>query len=228
MPPSHALFDPLDELTTAQREQLAAFEEQLLHFNRRFNLISSDTEAAFMERHVRHSLALTWKPFPPGSILVDWGTGGGLPAIPLAIRFPDVTVHAVDAVGKKIQAVKVIGRRLGLTNLHPWHGRAEAWTGEAHYSVSRATAPLADLWRWHTRVAVPFTAPAEAWMPGLICLKGGDLTDEIAALEQLDSAVHVDTYPLEPLLEHAYFAEKAIMTVWPQDETATGRTNRRL
>lgn len=221
------MFDPFADLTPGQREQLAAFEEQLLHFNRRFNLISSETEDAFMERHVRHSLALAWKPFPSGSILVDWGTGGGLPAIPLAIRFPEVTVHAVDAVGKKVQAVKVIGRRLGLTNLHPWHGRAEAWTGEAHYSASRATAPLADLWQWHTRVAVPFDAPAEAWPPGLVCLKGGDLSDEIAALHRLDSALHVDTHPLEPLLERSYVAEKAIVVVRHRGEPAMGRTSAR-
>ncbi len=207
------MFDPFADLTDAQRERLAAFEEQLRHFNRRFNLVSGDTVADFMERHVRHCLALAWKPFPPGSIVVDWGTGGGLPAVPLAIRFPDVTVYAVDAVGKKIQAVRAIGRRLGLENLHPWHGRAEAWTRPVHYSVSRATAPLVDLWRWHVRVAAPLAAPAEAWPPGLICLKGGDLTGEIAALHRLDPSLHVEQHPLQTLLGRSAFAEKVLVAV---------------
>ena len=209
-------WNPLDRLAAAQREQLAAFAQQLLQFNRRLNLISRETEAAFAERHVLHSLALAHRRFPDGSTVVDWGTGGGLPAIPLAIVFPAVEIHAVDAVGKKIQAVRAIGRRLGLANLHPWHGRAEDWPGTAHFSVSRATAPLHDLWRWHRRArsAARSVQEKEMWQPGLICLKGGDLTKEIEALRRAFPAAEVETTPLEPLLGRPYFAEKCIVEIF--------------
>ena len=209
-------WNPRAHLTAAQREQLAAFEQQLLRFNRRLNLISRETEAAFAERHVLHSLALAHRRFPDGSIVVDWGTGGGLPAIPLAIVFPRVEIHAVDAVGKKIQAVRVMGRRLGLTNLHPWHGRAEEWPGMAHFSVSRATAPLHDLWRWHER-ARSTKRPVqekETWQPGLICLKGGDLTVEIETLRRAFPAVQVETTSLQPFLGRPYFTEKCIVEIF--------------
>ena len=209
-------WNPLDRLTAAQREQLVAFEQELLRFNRRFNLISRETEAAFAERHILHSLALAHRRFPDGSVVVDWGTGGGLPAIPLAITFPEVEMHAVDAVGKKIQAVRAMGRRLGLANLHPWHGRAEAWPGRAHFSVSRATAPLRDLWRWHARARHTERPVQEdaTWPPGLICLKGGDLTDEVDALQRAFPAVQIQTTPLESRFGRPYFAEKYIVQVF--------------
>ena len=212
-------WNPLARLTAEQRDQLAAFQAHLLQVNRRINLISHDTEAAFEERHLLHALALTHKTFPAGSAVVDWGTGGGLPAIPLAICYPDVAVHAVDAVGKKIQAVQAMGRRLGLTNLHPWHGRAEDWPGAAHFSVSRATAPLRDLWRWHRRVrhADGFDFEMGLWRPGLICLKGGALGEEIDALRQAYPGVRVETTALQPLFGRPYFAEKVIVEVFDDE-----------
>jgi len=209
-------WNPFDELTTEQEEQLDAFEEQLLRFNQRVNLISPETEKDFRTRHLLHCLTLSVHDFPDGSTIVDWGTGGGLPAIPLAICYPEATIVGVDSVGKKSRAVRTIARRLGLENCFTWNGRAEEWTGEAHYSVSRATAPLADLWRWHRRVAVPFQeAPGEnAWPPGLLALKGGDLDDEIADLREFDSGVEVNRHPLEDLLgRNGFFGEKEIVTV---------------
>ncbi|HMB90396.1 MAG TPA: RsmG family class I SAM-dependent methyltransferase, partial [Rhodothermales bacterium] len=77
-------------LSRVQQDQLVTYQKQLLHLNQRINLISRDTEPFFAERHVLHSLALTDRGFPPGCTIVDWGTGGGLPAIPLAIVFPEV------------------------------------------------------------------------------------------------------------------------------------------
>ncbi|MFQ5570854.1 MAG: 16S rRNA (guanine(527)-N(7))-methyltransferase RsmG [Rhodothermales bacterium] len=211
-----SLRHPFDNLTTEQRDQLTAYREQVLRFNRRINLVSRDTAAQFEDRHVRHALTLAYKAFPAGSRVVDWGTGGGLPAVPLAIYFPDVTFYAVDAVEKKIQCVRMMARRLGLQNLHPWHGRAEAWPGTARYSVSRATAPLLDLWRWHTRSreAVLQEGVADQWQPGLICLKGGDLREEINALQQQYPTVRVETIRLDTLLEPPYFVNKVILEVW--------------
>ncbi|PSR00909.1 MAG: 16S rRNA (guanine(527)-N(7))-methyltransferase RsmG [Bacteroidetes bacterium SW_8_64_56] len=209
-------WDPFDFLTAEQKEKLEALEEHLLRFNQRVNLISPETEGAFRTRHLLHCLTLTVRGFPDGCTIVDWGTGGGLPAIPLAICEPEVTVVGVDSVGKKSRAVRTIARRLGLENCFTWNGRAEEWTGEAHYSVARATAPLADLWQWHRRVAVSLDdAPGDdAWPPGLLALKGGDLSDEIAALRSADPDAGIEQYNLENLLgRNSFFGEKKIVAV---------------
>jgi 16S rRNA (guanine527-N7)-methyltransferase len=209
-------FDPFSQLSRLQREKLERYEEQLLRFNQRVNLISPETEKDFRTRHLLHCLTLTVRDFPDGCTIVDWGTGGGLPAIPLAICEPEVTVVGVDSVGKKSRAVRTIARRLGLDNCFTWNGRAEEWTGEAHYSVSRATAPLADLWGWHRRVAVPLddTPDDDAWPPGLLALKGGDLSDEISDLHAFDSNVEIERHPLEKLLgRNGFFGEKEIVVV---------------
>jgi len=212
---SKASFNPFAALSSAQREQLDAYAAQLRRFNPKINLISPDTEPHIRERHLLHCLALTWRRFPPGSRIVDWGTGGGLPAIPLAIVFPEIEVFAIDSVGKKVRAVRAMARRIGLDNLFAWNGRAENWTGSAHYSVSRATAPLAVLWRWHTRIVDPDVplSDGDVWAPGLIGLKGGDLSDEIADLRAEDPGVIVEQQPLRPLLGRDHFADKCIITV---------------
>lgn len=210
-------WNPFDVLTAGQRQQLNAFEEMLCRFNDRVNLISPETEDDFETRHLLHCLTLTARDFPEGATIVDWGTGGGLPAIPLAICYPDATVVGVDSVGKKGRAVRTMARRLGLDNCYAWTGRAEEWNGEAHYSVSRATAPLADLWQWHQRVAVDFDGSIheeDEWPPGLLALKGGDLREEIEALRTADPDVDVDRLSLESLLgRNGFFGEKEIVAV---------------
>lgn len=203
-------------LSRVQQDQLAAYQEQLLHLNQRINLISRETEPLFAERHLLHSLALAHRGFPDGCTVVDWGTGGGLPAIPLAIVFPEITVYAIDAVGKKMQALQVMARRLALDNVHPWHGRAEEWPGTLDYSVSRATAPLTNLWQWHVRARGSKTQPSAEnhWHPGLICLKGGDLSGEITALTQVFPNVNIKKTDLERLLDRSYFWDKYIVEIY--------------
>jgi 16S rRNA (guanine527-N7)-methyltransferase len=109
-----------------------------------------------------------------------------------------------------------MARRLDLDNCYAWTGRAEEWTGTAHYSVSRATAPLVELWRWHRRVAVDLEEPAgdEECAPGLLALKGGDLSDEIEALRDADPEVEVERRPLQSLLgRNGFFGEKEVVAV---------------
>lgn len=209
-------WDPLAQFTSVQQAQLERYAQLLQELGQRHNLVSRETIPTLHRRHLLHCLALTWRPFPPGSLIVDWGTGGGLPAIPLAIAFPEVIVHAVDAVAKKALAVRLIGRRLGLTNLEVHPVRAEHWRGAAHYSVSRATASLAVLWKWHSRVAQPLAVSSDAWPPGLLALKGGDLAEELKALERLDPSVHVTLWPLDQLLGDPCFAEKYLVHVAPE------------
>lgn len=207
-------WDPLAGLSTDQIALLKEYDALLDQFNQRVNLISRETGEDRWSRHILHSLCLAWKPFPPGACVVDWGTGGGLPAIPLAIAFPDARFLAVDAVGRKVMAVRAIIRRLELDNIEALQSRAEECDETAQYSVSRATAPLADLWDWHVRVADPtFDTSADCWAPGLVCLKGGDLTAEIGALQNRHPSVQVQCIPLADVVSIPEFVGKVIVTV---------------
>ncbi len=208
------MWNPLDDLAPGQHAMLGTYADELARVNRRVNLISPGTVGETEERHLVHSLALARRAFPDGVAVVDWGTGGGLPAVPLAIRFPNVRFVAVDAVGKKVEAVRLFARRLGLDNLDVWAGRAEAWPGRAHYAVSRATAPLVDLWGWLARARAPLDAvPEGCWPPGLVCLKGGDLSVEIAALHARFPGLTVEREGLGSLLGRPYFEAKEILWV---------------
>lgn len=209
-------FKPFSQLTRSQRAVLDRYRDQLLRFNQRLNLISRETESEFRTQHLLHCLTLTYRDFPDGCTVVDWGTGGGLPAIPLAICYPQVTVVGLDSVGKKVRAVRTMARRLGLENCYAWKGRADEWGGEAHYSVSRGSAPVAELWRWHRRVAVPVGSPLQSdeWPSGLLCLKGGDLSGELSALWEAEPDATVERYSLESLLgRNGFFAEKELIAV---------------
>ena len=179
-------------LQTQQREKLLAFAHLLQEYNRRLNLVSRRTTDRGFLRHIQECLALAACRFEKGSSLVDWGTGGGLPAIPLAIVFPEVTVYAVDAVQKKIFAINSFKRQLDLPNLQPWHGRAESFVHRINNSVSRATASLSTLWGWHERAAIQDRNELGA----LYCLKGGDLGAELEALRKANSSVQVKIKPV--------------------------------
>ena len=200
-------------LSDAQTPQLEALADLLRQTNARVNLIARTDVQHVEERHLLHCLALARRPFAPGSAVVDWGTGGGLPLLPLALCNPDVAFVGVDAVEKKTLAVRAMVRTLGLANVTTWHGRAETYAGPHTHSVSRATAPLATLWAWHRPGAsLPDTpTPEGAWTPGLVVLKGGDLSEEIAELRRLDSSVTVEVAPVG--LPGAYYADKHVVTV---------------
>ena len=201
--------------TAEQQDQLNRFVQELRSFNQKINLISRETDEEIWVRHVQHCLALAGKRFPEGAAIVDWGTGGGLPAIPLAVMYPLTQITGVDAVRKKVQASTAIARRVGLSNVHFWHGRAERYPHSATYSVSRATAPIATLWGWHERVAgedvAGETDAADEWKPGLICLKGGDLSAEIDALHDRYDGLTVRQTPLET---DSVLEEKLIVEVY--------------
>lgn len=146
--------------------------------------------------------------------MVDWGTGGGLPLIPLAIVFPDVQFIGVDAVEKKLQAIRAMARTIGLPNLSTWHGRAEKWDGTLHYSVSRATAPLSTLWSWHTRCFNTYSQnAAHNWSQGLICLKGGDLDAEIASLHAGFPSLNVEKSSIAAIERASFYKEKYILHI---------------
>lgn len=206
-----------------QEKQLLSYAEELRRVNRQFNLVSRQDEDRILSHHVGHCLAFGLRSFMDATTIADWGSGGGLPAIPIAILYPEVMVAAVDSNSKKTRSVDMFCRRLNVPNCLSWHGRAEAYDASTNCSVSRATAPLSDLWSWHTRVAIPArpTIVREGeegvWPDGLICLKGGDLTAEIRQLEKRYPGVRVEDIPLRDHTDDAYFSTKSMIIVVSAD-----------
>ena len=209
--------------TDEQKRLLHAYQALLLDFNRRVNLISRAADAKAVRMHCLHGLFLTYRRFPPGAVVMDWGTGGGLPAIPLAIACPDIRVIAVDKAEKKAQALRAMVRRLGLANVTVWRGDAGAFPAAEQvpcdsdyvYSASRAVAPLREVWAWHRRVARPCARPLEAdtWRPAALCLKGGDLSDEIASVAGEADIERIDLADMDP---RPWFRDKALLVCTPR------------
>jgi 16S rRNA (guanine527-N7)-methyltransferase len=208
-------------LQAGQIEQLRAFEALARDFNRKINLYSKESVREFWLRHVQHSLALAIREFPGGARVVDWGTGGGLPGIPLAITFPQVEFVLVDSVRKKTQAVRTMARQLGLQNVDVWNGRADEWGGTSHYNVSRATAPLSDLWAWSQRVLVPIEAGQREWQGGLLCLKGDTQEVHDTVNKPLKETTSLNLHDLAAWLPAARLQEKLLIeVVWDGGRTS--------
>ena len=187
---------------TAQFEQLDGL---YCDWNEKINVISRKDIDALYEKHVLHSLAIAAEfPFTPGVEVLDIGTGGGFPGIPLAIFFPEVRFHLVDSVGKKIKVVNEVATALGLRNVTTLHGRVESIKGRKFdFAVSRAVAPLKDLWTW-SRPLLRNERPMESHKNGLVCLKGGDLAAEIAESRLRPHVRDIHTIFPEPSFEEKY------------------------
>ena len=195
------------DFTPRQLEQLTALDSLYREWNEKINVISRKDIDSLYEKHVLHSLAIAAAfTLNPGMDVIDIGTGGGFPGIPLAIFFPDTRFHLVDSIGKKLKVVDAISEAIGLTNVSTRHIRAEEIKDRKFdLAVSRAVAPLKDLWTWSRPL---LRKPAPNAPSGLICLKGGDLTEEIAASNTRPRIMEV--YELFPREE---FRQKYILQV---------------
>lgn len=208
--------DPLElitnyfaDFTPKQIDQFVRLGPIYADWNQKINVISRKDIDALYERHVLHSLAIAAQyPFTSGLEILDIGTGGGFPGVPLAIFFPDVQFHLVDSIAKKLKVVEAVKNELGLDNLSFEHTRAEQIKGRKFdFVVSRAVAPLKELWSWG-KPLIRNARPVEKFKNGLICLKGGDLTQEIA-----DSQLRPYVTPLESIFPEEFFAEKYVLYV---------------
>ena len=175
------LFEYFPALTNKQRAQFLEMPVLYTSLNEKVNLISRKDTEHLAERHVLHSLAVAkFFSFSPGTRILDIGTGGGFPGIPLAVLFPEVTFHLVDSIGKKIKAVREVIESLELKNAVAEQRRAEELTDRYDFMVSRAVTRAAVLYRWGKKLVKKGTK--SSFPNGIICLKGGDLAEELAEL----------------------------------------------
>ena len=193
------------ELTEKQRQQMSALETLYPEWNAKINVISRKDIDNLEVNHILHSLGIVkFVKFTPGTRVMDLGTGGGLPGIPLAIYYPDVTFHLVDRIGKKLRVAQDIAERIGLTNVTFQHGDVKEVKGKFDFVVSRAVMDLGDLVPLVKRFID--TEDRNAVPNGLICLKGGDLSGEV---QKYKSQVLIDE--LSSYFKEEFFKTKKIL-----------------
>lgn len=170
-------------LTKEQFERFSGMKELYAHWNAQINVISRKDMDAFYTHHVLHSLAIAKViSFRPGTTVLDVGTGGGFPGIPLAIMFPECRFHLVDSIGKKIKVVNEVAKELGLKNVVAEQRRAEELDHTYDFIVSRAVAPWEEIYRW-TRDLIHKDGK-NALPNGWLLLKGGDLAEELKSVKK--------------------------------------------
>ena len=193
------------ELTATQREQVAQLEVLYPEWNAKINVISRKDIDNLEVNHILHSLGLVkFVKFTPGTLVMDLGTGGGFPAIPLAIYYPEVTFHLVDRISKKLRVAQDIAERIGLQNVTFQHGDVKEVKGKFDFVVSRAVMDLGDMVPLVRRLID--NEDRNAVPNGLLCLKGGDLTAEVARFK---NQVLIDE--LSSYFKEEFFKTKKIL-----------------
>ncbi len=195
-------------LSGNQKQQFGQLEQLYHNWNARVNLISRKDIENLYERHVLHSLAIAKVfQFLDGTEILDVGTGGGFPGVPLAILFPQVKFLLIDGTLKKIKVVEDVIQQLGLTNASAQQMRAEELKKKQFdFVVTRAVAALPQLLTWCQRLAKE--KHLHAVPNGLIALKGGNLNTEIKALPRGE---YTETYPICSYFDESYFEEKYVV-----------------
>ncbi|MBQ0060434.1 MAG: 16S rRNA (guanine(527)-N(7))-methyltransferase RsmG [Bacteroidaceae bacterium] len=196
-----------NNLTEEQRTQFAALYDLYTDWNSKINVISRKDIQNLYEHHVLHSLGIAEIiNFKPGTKIMDLGTGGGFPGIPLAIMFPECQFHLVDSIGKKVRVATEIATAIGLKNVTFRHCRAEEEKQKFDFVVSRAVMPLADLLKI---IRKNISKEQKNGLPnGLICLKGGELEKERSAVKGL-----VEETALSDYFSEEYFETKKVVYV---------------
>jgi 16S rRNA (guanine527-N7)-methyltransferase len=197
-----------DDFTPQQLQQYQALEAVYTEWNQKINVISRKDIDELYTHHVLHSLSIAAVcPFNPGMRIVDIGTGGGFPGIPLAVFYPEVEFLLVDSIGKKLKVVQAAVEALELKNVKVLHSRMEQIPQqEFDFAVSRAVAPLKDLWSW-CRPYIKKRQSTEL-ANGLICLKGGDLAQEIS-----ESHLRPRLWDIDKIFPEPHFHDKYVVWV---------------
>lgn len=194
------VFKYFPHLTAHQKNQIEQLLPLYKDWNEKINVVSRKDIDLLYERHVLHSLAIArFIEFLPGADILDLGTGGGFPGVPLAILFPDSNFHLVDSINKKITVVKAVAESIGLKNLTAEHQRVEKVKGTYDFIVSRAVARTKQLAIWtHQKVK---KAGMHSIDNGMILLKGGDLEEELKEYRRAYTQTNLSTYFSEEFFE---------------------------
>lgn len=191
------------EISEEQKIQFQKLGKLYSEWNEKINVISRKDMDSLYEKHVLHSLGIAKvMEFAPGTKVLDIGTGGGFPGIPLAILFPEVQFTLIDSIGKKITVVKAVAQELGLKNVIAIHGRAESLKEKFHFVVSRAVTQMPVFLRW-----LKGKFEKEQFNPkhnGVLYLKGGDLAEELAGLK-------AEIFNLKNIFEGEFFETKKVV-----------------
>lgn len=196
------------DFTPEQETQLAALKGLYSSWNEKINVISRKDMDNFYLHHVLHSLTIaTQFNFKKDMQVMDLGCGGGFPGVPLAIFFPETNFHMVDSINKKLLVIDEISSEIGLTNISTQHTRAEEIKNrQFDVVISRAVAPLKDLWRWSKPLIRKNKIREEDEPNGLICLKGGDLANEIS-----ESGCKPFVWDIDKIFNEPYFQGKFML-----------------
>ena len=191
------------EITNEQKQQFEKLEKLYTEWNEKINVISRKDMDGLYEKHILHSLGIAKvMPFADGTKVLDVGTGGGFPGIPLAILFPEVSFTLIDSIGKKIKVVEAVSEELGLKNVTAVHGRAEKLKEKFHFVVSRAVTQMPEFLRW-----LKGKFEKEQFNEkhnGVLYLKGGDLAEELAGLR-------CEIFQLKNYFEEEFFDTKKVV-----------------
>ena len=192
-------------LSVEQQRQFAALDALYRDWNAKINVISRKDIDNLYEHHVLHSLAIAKMiHFRPGTCILDFGTGGGFPGVPLAILFPECEFKLIDGTGKKIRVAQEVCNAIGLKNCHPEHLRGEEEKGKFDFIVSRAVMPLTDLVKIVRKNIAKENRNA---MPnGILCLKGGNLEGELQPFRKI-----VESQELSTWFSEEWFKEKHVI-----------------
>ncbi|MBD8487906.1 16S rRNA (guanine(527)-N(7))-methyltransferase RsmG [Echinicola sp. CAU 1574] len=195
------------DISDKQKEQFSALGELYRDWNQKINVISRKDMDAFYTHHVLHSLGIAKvMKFEPGTWVLDIGTGGGFPGIPLAIMFPETNFHLVDSIGKKITVVKDVAKTLKLSNVEGQQVRAESLLRKYDFVVSRAVTRMINFYPW---VKGKFKKEDfNEFQNGILYLKGGEVDEE---MEELD--ISYVTYHLEDYFKEEFFETKKVVYV---------------
>lgn len=192
-------------LTSRQKEQFSLLFPLYKDWNAKINLISRKDIDQLYERHVLHSLGIAKViRFIPGTSVIDIGTGGGFPGIPLAVLFPETRFHLVDSIGKKITVVREVTSALGLENVSSEQNRAESVKGSYDFVVSRAVTALPDFVRWTRHLISPESN--NDLQNGILYLKGGDFAGELGEIRMRSKA-----YPMSAFFKEEFFRTKSVI-----------------